>query len=63
MLVALKVMSISTNLTDHMFETSVGGKHAVGTLREKMRQKKARNGGGEFKGGGSNSFSCDTSNN
>lgn len=33
-LVALKVMSVSTNLTDHMFETSVGGEHAVGTLKK-----------------------------
>lgn len=36
MLVALEVVSISTNLADHMFQTSVGGEHTVGTLRAKM---------------------------
>lgn len=35
-LVALEVVSISTNLADHMFQTSVGGEHTVGTLRAGM---------------------------
>lgn len=30
-LIALKVMSIPTNLTDHMLQTCVGGEHVVGT--------------------------------
>ena len=33
-LVALKVVSVPTNLTDHMFQTSVGSEHAVGTLTD-----------------------------
>lgn len=32
MLVALKVMSISAHLTDHVLQTGVACKHAVGTL-------------------------------
>lgn len=35
MLVALVVVSIPTNLTDHMLQTRVGGEHTVGTLRER----------------------------
>lgn len=34
-LVALVVVSIPTNLTDHMLQTRVGGEHTVGTLRER----------------------------
>lgn len=31
-LVALKVVRIPANLTDHMLQTRVGGEHTVGTL-------------------------------
>lgn len=34
-LVALEMVSISTDLADHMLQTSVGGEHTVGTLRAK----------------------------
>lgn len=40
MLVALEVVSISTNLADHVFQTSVGGEHTVGTLRFKSTGEK-----------------------
>lgn len=33
-LVALKVVSIPTNLADHMLQTRVGAEHTVGTLTE-----------------------------
>lgn len=36
-LVALEVVSISTHFADHVFQTSVGGEHAVGTLEEKEK--------------------------
>ena len=39
MLVALVVVSIPTNLTDHMLQTCVGGEHTVGTLRERERER------------------------
>lgn len=35
-LVALEMVSISTDLADHMFQTSVGSEHPVGTLRAEM---------------------------
>lgn len=38
-LVALKVVSIPTNLTDHMLQTRVSGEHTVGTLREREKQE------------------------
>lgn len=38
-LVALKVVSIPPNLTDHMLQTSVGGEHAVGTLRGRRTER------------------------
>lgn len=47
-LIALKVVSIPTNLTDHMLQTRVGGEHTVGTLRyggrgrEREREKEER---------------------
>lgn len=31
-LVALKVVTVPTNLTDHVLQTRVGGEHTVGTL-------------------------------
>ncbi len=34
-LVALKVVSIPTDFTDHMLQTRVSGEHTVGTLRER----------------------------
>lgn len=43
MLVALEVVSISTNLADHMFQTSVGGEHSVGTLRFESTEEKENN--------------------
>lgn len=53
-LVALKVVSIPTNLTDHMLQTRVGGEHTVGTLREKEmvedREREAGTGGQNFTG-------------
>lgn len=39
-LVALEVVSIPTNLTDHMLQTRVGGEHTVGTLRDSEGQRK-----------------------
>lgn len=38
-LVALKVVCISTNLTDHMLQTCVGGKHAIGTLSSQLEEE------------------------
>lgn len=50
MLVALEMVSVSTDLADHMFQTSVGGEQTVGTLRaeilrqgEKQRQQREVN--------------------
>lgn len=37
MLVALKVMSISAHLTDHVLQTGVACKHAVGTLDREVK--------------------------
>lgn len=34
-LVAFEMVSIPTNLTDHMLQTRVGAEHTVGTLRER----------------------------
>lgn len=39
-LVALKVVSIPPNLTDHVLQTSVGGEHAVGTLRGRQKGRR-----------------------
>lgn len=41
-LVALKVVSIPSNLTDHMLQTRVGGEHTVGTLRDSEGQRSRR---------------------
>lgn len=41
-LVALKMVSISTDLADHMFQTSVGGEHTVGTLRAKILRQREK---------------------
>lgn len=38
-LVALEMMSIPANLTDHVLQTSVGGEHAVGTLRGRRQEE------------------------
>lgn len=38
MLVALKVMSVPTHLTDHVLQTGVACKHAVGTLGREGRE-------------------------
>lgn len=38
-LVALKMVSIPTNLTDHMLQTRVGGEHTVGTLDTQKKQE------------------------
>jgi len=37
-LVALKVVSIPTNLTDHVLQTRVGGEQTVGTLGTQEKQ-------------------------
>lgn len=41
-LVALKVMSISTHLTDHVLQAGVARKHAVGTLDKEGREVSPR---------------------
>lgn len=38
-LVALEMVSIPTNLTDHMLQTRVGTEHTVGTLKETHQSK------------------------
>lgn len=38
MLVALKVMSVPTHLTDHVLQAGVARKHAVGTLGRNSRE-------------------------
>lgn len=40
-LVALKVMSISTHLTDHVLQAGVARKHAVGTLGREVRSSES----------------------
>lgn len=37
-LVALKVMSVSSHLTDHVLQAGVARKHAVGTLDKEIRE-------------------------
>lgn len=49
MLVALKMVSISTDLADHMFQTSVGGEHTVGTLRAEILRHREKSRGGKVK--------------
>lgn len=39
-LVALKMVSIPPNLTDHMLQACVGTEHTVGTLREVVRHRR-----------------------
>lgn len=43
-LVALEVVSIPTNLTDHMLQTRVGGEHSVGTLTDSDGQRQREEG-------------------
>lgn len=50
-LVALKVVSIPTNLTDHMLQTRVGGEHTVGT-RVGMQHSEEVRAGEELCAGG-----------
>lgn len=38
-LVPLKVVHVSTDLTDHVFQTRVGGKHTMGTLTARRGHK------------------------
>lgn len=45
-LVALKVVSIAPNLTDHMLQTCVGGEHTVGTLRDRQQGADKQDGRG-----------------